>query len=353
MQLRSTGKLHRNGSAGADDGRNGSGGDGCTFTELVYAHSGWRADSTGSGPGHSEELYRRTLQRFESTHGGVVNAYWCSHIESAVALTEKPRRFPLRPRIGFHRESDWATKRLPEIAKELHRLDELAIRARAVLSGVREAICLQLVASCAAHLLSLADEPSAPDKRHELNSALLEERRRIDQVEEYYNEAANGQAQIVYVAGMVTVAVLISVLGGLSLLFHHKNFQVAVVALIAGSVGAVISVIQRITNQSFRVDYDIGHPYAFFLGGLRPLIGGALAIAVTFIFDSGILHLPTASKNLRDEHMALVVVGFLAGFSERWAQDTLATAMPEPHHVGQKPATSQQPPSKKEVSDAE
>jgi hypothetical protein len=346
MQLRSPTKHQRNGGRSA--GRNGGEGDGCTFSELVYAHSDWRGESAGT----SDELYRRTLERFESTHGGVVSAYWCSHIESAIALTERPRRFPLRPRIVFHRESDWATKRLPEIAAELHRLDELAIRARAVLTGVREAICLQLVAACAANLLSLADEAAAPEEPHELNRALREERQRIDHVEEYYCEAANGQAQIVYVGGMVTVAVLISVLGGLSLLFHHKNFQVAVVALIAGSIGAVISVIQRITNQSFQVDYDIGHPYAFFLGGLRPLIGGALAIAITFIFDSGILHLPTASKTLRDEHMALVVVGFLAGFSERWAQDTLATAMPEPHHVGQKPATPQ-PPSKKEASDAE
>jgi hypothetical protein len=351
MQLRSPSKQDLNGAGGA--GGNGTGGVGCSFSELVYAHSDWRGGSTDTRPGASEEQYRRTLERFESAHGGVVHAYWCSHIESAVALTEKPRRFPLRPRLGFHRESDWATKRLPEIAAELHRLDELAIRARAVLSGVREAICLQLVASCAAHLLSLADEPAAPDHRHELNSALREERRRIDEVEKYYCEAANGQAQIVYVAGMVTVAVLISVLGGLSLLLHHKNFQVAVVALIAGSIGAVISVIQRITNQSFRVDYDIGRPYAFFLGGLRPMIGGALAIAVTFIFDSGILHLPTATKNSHEEHMALVVVGFLAGFSERWAQDTLATAMPQTHPAaGQKPAP-QQPPSKKETSDAE
>jgi hypothetical protein len=346
MQLGSTGKLHRNGSA--DD--NGNGGGGCTFAELVYAHSDWRADSTGSRPARSDEQYRLTLQRFEAAHGSVVSAYWCSQIESAVALTEKPRRFPLRPRIGFHRESDWATKRLPEIAAELHRLDELAIRARAVLSGVRRAICLQLVASCAAHLLSLADDAASPERRREVNEALAEERRRIDKVEAYYDEAANGQAQIVYVAGMVTIAVLVSVLGTLLLLVHFETYQVGIAAAIAGAVGAVVSVIQRITNQSFQVDYDIGRPYAFFLGGLRPLIGGAFAIAVTFLFDSGIVHLPTATGNRRDEHLALIVVGFLAGFSERWAQDTLATALPQQHAAGQKPA-QQQPPSK-EVSDA-
>ena len=113
----------------------------------------------------------------------------------------------------------------------------------------------------------------------------------------------------------------------------------------------MISVIQRITNQSFQVDYDIGRPYAFSRWAAT-LIGGAFAIAITFIFDSGILHLPTKNTNLHDEHMALIVVGFLAGFSERWAQDTLATALPQPHAAEQKPA-ARQPTSTKESSNAE
>jgi hypothetical protein len=302
---------------------------GSTFAELVYAHHDWRASSNGGRPGQAEEAYRQALRRFQAAHGDVVSAYWCSEIESAVALTEKPRRFPLHPRIGFHRETDWATKRLPDIAAELHRLDELAIRARAVLSGARRTICLHLVAACAAHLLSLADDAASPENRGDLKKALAEEKQRIDKIESYYCDAANGQAQIVYVAGMATVAVLVSVLGGLVLLLHRETFLVGIVGLVAGAVGAVVSVIQRITNKSFRVDYDIGRPYAFFLGGLRPMIGAAFAIAITYTFDSGILHLPIASKKPDDVHMALVVVAFLAGFSERWAQDTLATALPQ------------------------
>jgi hypothetical protein len=309
-------KHHENGTAA-----------GPTFADLVYAHHGSRASPNGHRP-DAEELYRRTLKRFQTTHGEVVSAYWCSHIESGVALTEKPRRFPFRPRVAFHRETDWATKRAPDIAAELHRLDELAIRSRTVLSGVRRAICLHLIASCAAHLLSLADAAAAPESPAELDAALAEEKDRIDEVERYYCEAANGQAQIVYVGGMATVAVLVSLLGGL-FLWHYDGFQVGVVAAVAGSVGAVVSVIQRITNQSFQVDYDIGRPYAFFLGGLRPMIGAALAIAITYVFASGILHLPLASPSSHNEHLALVVVGFLAGFSERWAQDTLATALPD------------------------
>jgi hypothetical protein len=66
-----------------------------------------------------------------------------------------------------------------------------------------------------------------------------------------------------------------------------------------------------------------------FLGGLRPLIGGAFAIAITFAFDGGLLHLPVAaSASTHDRRLALLVLAFLAGFSERWAQDTLTSVLP-------------------------
>jgi hypothetical protein len=74
------------------------------------------------------------------------------------------------------------------------------------------------------------------------------------------------------------------------------------------------------------------------------MIGGAFAIAITYTFDSGILHLPIASTSPYQQHVALVVVGFLAGFSERWAQDTLATALPAQSSAQPDP-TRQQPKS--------
>jgi hypothetical protein len=303
--------------------------DGATFTELVYAHyEWWKASRNGGTPGASEHTYHQVLNRFERKHGRMISSFWCSHIESSVALTEQPRRFPFRARLAFHRETDWATKRSPEIAAQFHHLDDLAIRARTVLTGVRQQICLHRVASSAGHLLSLVDTASAPQNREQLTAALEDEAKRIKDIQDYYDDAANGQAQIVYFSGMAAGAILIGLLAGLFLI-HVDTWQAGVAALVAGAVGAVVSVIQRINNRHFKVAYDVGRPYAFFLGGLRPLIGGAFAIAVSFAFDSGIIHLPIESPNPDDKHLALVVVSFLAGFSERWAQDTLATALPQ------------------------
>ena len=105
------------------------------------------------------------------------------------------------------------------------------------------------------------------------------------------------------------------------------DWSAPVAALVAGALGAVVSVIQRINQGKFTLEYDTGRLYAMFLGGLRPLIGGAFALVLSFAFTGGLLSLPSRSTDAHRK-LALLVVAFLAGFSERWAQDTLAAAMP-------------------------
>jgi hypothetical protein len=58
------------------------------------------------------------------------------------------------------------------------------------------------------------------------------------------------------------------------------------------------------------------------------LIGGAFAMVISFAFNGGLLHLPIASdEQPPSRRLALLVVSFAAGFSERWAQDTLAATL--------------------------
>ncbi len=298
-----------------------------SFSELVYAHFAWWQETHETHhAGAATEAYRDVLGRFEQRHGAVLTAYWCSHVESAAALTERERRLPwMTPVSTFHRESDWATQNAPDIARELYRCDELAVRARIVLKGVRQRICLRLVMSSAAHLLALVDARAAHTDEAKVAATLEQERKALDETETYYCQAANGQAQIVYFTGMIFVAAAIAIVSAFVL---SVDWTGGVAALIAGAIGAVVSVVQRINNGQFELEYDVGRPYAFFLGGLRPLIGGAFAVVIYFVFTSGVLDLPLASQQSGDRKLALLVLAFLAGFSERWAQDTLAAVVP-------------------------
>ena len=294
-----------------------------TFTELVYAHYKWWRALTADG--ETDQRFAEIRLEFERHHGQLVHAFWCSHVESAVALTQLPRpHFWSRRRLGFHRESDWATKNHPEIAALLHRCDDLAVRAQTVLTGVRQRICLHLIAASAGHLLSLVDTATQHDDPRATAEALAREKRAIEDTDKYYRHAANGQAQIWYFAGMAGVALLIAAASGVTLIFN--DWTAAVAALIAGSAGAVVSVVQRINAGDFSLEYDVGRPYAIFLGGLRPMIGAAFALAISFAFTSGMVHLPVGDTTERNARLGILVVSFVAGFSERWAQDTLATA---------------------------
>jgi hypothetical protein len=297
-----------------------------TFPELVYAHyEWWKRHDSGVVDPEAEATYDSVINAFEAEHGRVVRAYWCSQVESAVALTERKGRLG-GSIYGFHRESDWATKSEPEIASQLHRCDALAVRATAVLTGVRQRICLELAVSCAANLLSLVDARARAGDKTRTAAALKAEDAAIAKFEAYYHNAANGQAQLIYFAGIATVTIA---LGGIAAVWLSVSWASPVAALVAGALGALVSVIQRINSGKFELEYDVGGPYTFFLGGLRPLIGGVFAMAITFAFSSGLLQLPVSSQETSDHrHLALLVLAFLAGFSERWAQDTLTAVVP-------------------------
>lgn len=310
-----------------------------SFSELVHAHHAWwHGRQDGAPERAAEATYDSIHAAFEKAHGEIVRAYWCSDIPSAVALTEKKR---LNGRISstfrFHRESDWATKNAPDVAAELHRCDALAVRAKAVLTGVRQQICLELVVSCAANLLSLVDKRARSGDEGSTAEALDRERAAITKVESYYCEAANGQAQLIYFGGIATVTLLIA---AVCTVWLAISFEPAVAALVAGALGAVVSVIQRINSGVFELEYDVGRPYTFFLGGLRPVLGGLFAMAITFAVSGGLVHLPVDSNPHADSRrFALLVLAFLAGFSERWAQDTLTAIVPAggsraPAHAG-------------------
>ena len=79
-----------------------------SFTELAYARfDWWRSRQKGGAGQTATRAYDAARAAFEHRHGELVNAYWCSRVESAVALTEKKRlRGMLSPVWAFHRETD-------------------------------------------------------------------------------------------------------------------------------------------------------------------------------------------------------------------------------------------------------
>jgi hypothetical protein len=300
------------------------------FPELAHLHFQWRRALETNAPDleTKAERYHDARSAFEVEHGRIVDEYWCWHVPSAAVLTEKPRpravSWFLRPHVTFRRASDWATKDQPDVAEQIHRCDELAIRATHVLSGIRRRICLQLVMTSAAHLLSLVDARATHERP---KSVLRQEKDALDATMAYYCAAANGQAQIVYFAAMTAVAAalaLFSLFGSwwipLPGIESDRDFYGCVAA---GAFGALVSVVQRINAGQFNLTYDVGRPYVAFLGGLRPVLGAAFGLILYFAVTGGLLTVFEIPEAGSARLFTFLVIAFLAGFSERWAQDTL------------------------------
>lgn len=308
-----------------------------TFPDLVRIHFRWRqALRDDSGVSEAEqarlsEQYHAALACFEDEHGELLNAYWCADVESAVALTAgKPNTGWLRRLLSvsprFHRVSDWATKDEPEIARALHQCDELSVRACEVLRGRSRRITIQLVMTSACHLLSLVDARGEhPPQAHK--AAVAVEVRQLAALRRTYREAANGDAQLVYFAGMAIGIGLLAwlyVLADSLLEGEGIEERTIIGCLVAGALGAVVSVIARINSGTFALDFDVARGYTLFLGALRPVIGSIFGLLAYFMLTSGfvdVFKLP--AEGSIERFYFLCVIGFAAGFSERWAQDTL------------------------------
>ena len=302
-----------------------------TFSDLVRVHLRRQSALEAAGGDDSAETeYQRLLDAFQRDHGRIVNAYWCSDIPSAVALTEKQRPWPLRwrgPELTFHRVTDWATKDRPRIAGALHDCDDLAIRASRVLRGSSLRICMQLVMSSASHLLSLVDTRAAHGSEEKTREALELQERELKKARAYYGTAAQGEAEIVYSAGMVAGAVAVGAAAALaaeSIRWGGIDDRAFFGSLAAGAIGAVVSVIARITSSRFSLHYEVGKDDLLFLGFIRPLLGAIFGLVLYLAVLSGfvdVFKLPQSGTT--KEFYFLLVIAFAAGFSERWAQDTL------------------------------
>src|SRR4051794_713641 len=309
------------------------------FPDLVRIHFRWRRSLLDGSTATEEERaeldreYHDARRRFEDEHGEIVSVYWCAGVESAVALTAgRPETGWLRRLLSvspkFHRVSDWATRDEPEIARALHQCDELAIRACEVLRGRSRRIVVQLVMTSACHLLALVDASSRHSDPAHHKSALAAELHVLADLRHNYRQAANSDAQLVYFAGMVIgiggIALLYLVAGGILQSKEQIEDATIVGCLVAGAVGAVVSVIARVNSGSFALDSDVARGYTLFLGGLRPVIGSVFGMLSYFALTSGVVEVfrIPAGDDIKRFYF-LCVVAFAAGFSERWAQDTL------------------------------
>ena len=335
----------------------------------------------------AREDFVAQLAQFQRLHKlTVVGAYWSRKEASAVVLTKlqhRPgilRRFVQRvmrreeaPDLRLERVTDWVTGDARELADLLHQCDVLAIKAVWGLEGLQRAVVVQWLFAVEAHVLGFVEsewertrrdgakaktgrpthdgrssaatsEAEQKDERDREQAKRREEKarlarwcdgtvRELRKIENYYLQAGQKRARLRYVEGMLVfgiVAIAIAaVLSGVILdIFGLLDLERAGVrrfyaCMAAGAVGAIISVLMRMSRGGFTIDNELGSFGIMLLGSFRPLIGAVSGVILSFLVQTDLVPIDEGAVSLE----FYVVVAFLAGFSERWTQVVLDGAM--------------------------
>jgi hypothetical protein len=269
------------------------------------------------------QKYKEPVEKaFAAAHGAIIDSFYCENVPAATVLTAKHELWIVDPPLEPDRVA------IAELLLECERLNGETDR---VLKGSGERLKDRertkiLLYWAVVKLLSLADDPkqSAPCRVVELYQ------REVEHARNYYQRAASRHAQIDYGLGMlIGIAICLTAAFGAWVVIHFtpglaREGITFIGCLLAGGIGAVVSVMSRMTFGGLSLDYEAGRRILTMLGAFRPIIGMVLGAAMWVLTGSGVLAVvpndPTKIEFFR------VLAAFLAGFSERWAQDMLGRA---------------------------
>ncbi len=227
---------------------------------------------------------------------------------------------------------DWSAAR--DLQAELNRLDEDAKRwvpakerrgVRLAIYGVITQLHTEISRENRQHK---PDKPGDPPTA-QMTSGLKFISRQIASVRDRLEQDAQQAAQITYAEGMAEGGALLSILSlalvGAFICGHVS--AVNGVGVIAGAVGACLSVLQRMTSGSLELNYKSDKTMLRLFGGLRPFVGAVFGTVTFCVIKSGVLSTTLVIPHEISAQLALVaLLAFAAGFNERFFQDMLNSA---------------------------
>jgi hypothetical protein len=258
------------------------------------------------------------FERFERSSGRIVSWYVAREVFAAAALTDEDG---ISVTLG---------RALPpgsaELVDLIRRCQQVAYSAWHRLNRFDRQQCQTMVFQVIEEALRRLDTDG--DVRSDDCMGPLKDR--LDQAEEFMLRCATRRAQAKYLKGMLlgTVgigAVIAAVTVGLVAMgdLTRLGGQLLLVAT-AGMVGAVVSVLWRMTSGSFRMnlptlDHDMKGTDLRLMAALRPVIGLVFALGAIVLVMGELI--PLDQQDGSSQSALFAGIGFLAGFSERLAQD--------------------------------
>ena len=323
-----------------------------SFSDLVDV---WKDRDSGN---EAEQLYFERRAAFESARGEITDGYICEDGPMAIVLTAKPpsrleKLFFRRERTQLYTETERLVRAHPEVAHTLHRAEVQYVSVNRALRGLSQRLLVNwlFVWNRDVMISAATVEGIAPPAFEDKEIRRLE--RELDLISENYEQAASREAQIVYLGGMLMgVLALCALALPAGLLLNGANVPVDLTTffgcVIAGALGALISVVTRMSADKFHVRHEVGRGYVQRVAAFRPFIGSVFGLLVYFALAgdviTGITVPADIPANESKRFAFFLVFAFVAGFSERMVKEVLrSTGGEDERKPGPAEATSPAP----------
>jgi hypothetical protein len=262
--------------------------------------------------------YPRMVEQFERKNGRIVRWYTAKNVFAAAALTEED---DIAVTLGRDLPAGSA-----ELVDLIRRCQEVAYTAWHRLTRFDRRQCQNMIFSVIEEALRQLDSSG----RVKADRSMRQLAKRLGEAEEFMLRCATRRAQGKYLKGMLGGTVVTGmVVGAVALVLVEGGDmtrlagQLLLVAT-AGAVGAVVSVLWRMTSGSFRMNlptlsHEMKGTDVRLVAGLRPVIGLVFALATITLVMGAVI--PVETQTGTKQTALFAGIGFLAGFSERLAQD--------------------------------
>lgn len=291
---------------------------------------------------HGRPHYDVHRRAYEMENGQIRDKYYAKHIHAGAVIVKPPglvASVSQRRKINLKYDGLDATAVQPEFEAAIWRARALERESGLILGGRSRKVLVEMLYTILVYLLSVLDAIKAedpqgrakPDRRRRVESALRSANRELDRLEGFAKDASRKASLRWYLLGLPLGACvgfgLIVIADTWSLSLVGAPTQLVKVCFACGAVGAIVSVMTRLSRGLKLIDSQQGHFVTILAGAFRPLIGSIFGLAL-YVFVRGELIPVDIPDGDGTEVLFFAALAFLSGFNERWAQDTIVQSAP-------------------------
>jgi uncharacterized membrane protein len=265
------------------------------------------------------------LDAFEERTGQILNKFVCTHVRGGAVLLRLPDLS-----FDLHTVLNTGSAELVALEAQCHQLigDIRTVFTRPDRDSESTRVLSEAVYSAASRVVAAADTVAAPGSTaDDIANALQTAKTDVTQAADRVRTAVQRQARLKYffgaLAGGAAMIAVCALLGWLSARMWSARVDpgALLASTLFGALGAIVSVVQRMAKDNLVLDYNAPRRQLVLLGSFRPVVGAVFGAVVQFILTGGLL-----GSAVNPSFGVFALLGFVSGFSERFATDMIERA---------------------------